>query len=100
LLALLFAEQGIEPFLCENKQLSLKARRSTHKMFDFPWVEGFDDGFNLREIDSGWKSYSLHKAGYKVGIEIHQQLKEIYYKKVGPQAITDDSPTIFFIMYG
>ena len=70
--------------MCENQQLSLKARRFVHKMFEFPWVEGFDDGFNLQEISSSWEHYSLHKAGYKVGLEIRQQLKEIYFKKVGP----------------
>ena len=52
------------------------------------WVEGFFDAFDRKE-PTHWKdSPSQHQnylLGKKVGTEIRNQLKEIYYKKPNPK---------------
>lgn len=80
------AQYGIESFMSMGRFFndSLSHRKIT-QMFDWVWVEGFNDGFDLNEVKKTWETYPQHAAGLKVGMEVRRQLREIYYKKPSPQ---------------
>jgi hypothetical protein len=86
LVALVLAQHGIEPFLSMGKFFNdSSAHRKITKMFDWVWVEGFNDGFNMNEVKKTWETYPLHAAGHKVGTEVRRQLRAIYFRKPNPQ---------------
>jgi hypothetical protein len=61
LVALVLAKHGVETFIgLANIFNTTAVYKEIKKMFDWVWVEGFDDAFDNREIKSNWKSNALH----------------------------------------
>lgn len=85
LVAIVIAQFGLESFLKQDRFFNeVEAHRKVKKMFDWIWVEGFNDAFNVNEVKKSWNQYPVHAAGYKVGVEIRSQLRKIYYQKPNP----------------
>lgn len=86
LVALVLAQDGIEPFLSMGRffDAGLVHKKIT-AVFDWTWVEGFNDAFNMKEVSKSWDQNPLHAVGYKIGTEIRAQLREIYFRKPNPQ---------------
>lgn len=91
LVAIALAENGENSFkLTSGSYNSSALHRWITKYLkgNWIWVEGFHDAFNLNE-PAYWKNntlqYTHYIYGQKVGIEIRNKLKEIYYKKPNPE---------------